>query len=362
MKTLLDSPNSHWKKLLSIYQKIEISDEFINCADAQLTPLFEKETGIKVVDKIRLAWDEELVTYQKAPISKLNAKLWLKYGFNSVNIIWKSASGRIYELKDSDIDCHDIQFWFEGLDPVLCKQLWKPKWSLITFEDIYINNFASKHNLQLSKKFAQCMNKQLSASFVRLIGLNIDKEISLAWEEEGFSYTKGEISSLASQLYIHHNWNPVNILWKSKSSRIYDISDNDIDNRDIEFWFENLDIQMIQKQVYKKGTLPFRLKDLTYELNVGNFGINCQLDMKIKGEDVLSIDSYTRSIDRFIIIYNETSEKHNRNNGVIHNWSHNLESDVVIYEIDLGSTGADFMKKLLNHLSKMNCFEKVNIS
>lgn len=256
MKTLLETPNSPWKKLLPIYQKLEISEEFINCADLQLTPIFENLTGIKVVDKIRLAWDEEPVKYEKDLTSRLSAKLWLKYGFNKVNIVWNSISGRIYELDDLKIDCDDIKFWFEGLNPELCIHYWKPKWSLITFKDIYIASFLKNHNLQLSASFVQCMDMQLSLNFTKLTGVNIDKEINLSWETEDFFYTKSELSSFASKLYVHHNWNPINIVWKSKSGRIYEFFDEDIDNNDIIFRFENLDILLIQDQVYKKGTLP----------------------------------------------------------------------------------------------------------
>lgn len=45
MSTLLEDP---WKHLFKLYFNQEISDAFLNCAEAQLTQIFEKETGIEV--------------------------------------------------------------------------------------------------------------------------------------------------------------------------------------------------------------------------------------------------------------------------------------------------------------------------
>lgn len=152
MYKLLESPNSLWKKLFMMFYKIELTEEFINCADNQLTLLFEQLTGIKTIWPIRLSWSSEReLGYEKGIVSKISAQLSLKYGFNQVAIKWKSNSGRIYLLHDTDIDCNDIKFWFEGLDPALCQHYWKPKWTLITFKDNYIEALKKKSDLHFQQ-------------------------------------------------------------------------------------------------------------------------------------------------------------------------------------------------------------------
>lgn len=45
-----------------------------------------------------------------------------------------------------------------------------------------------------------------------------------------------------------------------------------------------------------------------------------------------------------------------------HDWKKRAEDSKLIYDIDTGSAGAPFLKKLLVYLSKMNCFSKVEVS
>lgn len=207
------------------------------------------------------------------------------------------------------------------------------------------------------------MDQQLSTLFTQLTGIKPSKEISLIYvEENSFKYTRDNISSFTSQLYIKHNWDPIIIMWKSNSGKVYGVEQDDIDCNDIVFWFHDLDVPLIHKQVYGNGVLPFKLQNLTYELRVENFSINCQIELLLKKDAMEIAETQIVSIDRFIDNYNEKSERHGRKDGVVHNWTRDISDNILTYELDLGSTGAGFMKKLLKYFSSMKCFEQVYIS
>ena len=55
----------------------------------------------------------------------------INYKLTKVTILWKSKSGRIYDLADTDIDCNDIELWFDKLDPLLCQKQMFPKEELV---------------------------------------------------------------------------------------------------------------------------------------------------------------------------------------------------------------------------------------
>jgi len=106
---------------------LKTSQEFINCADNQLTEIFIRETGLKPSKNVNLALTQH---YLGAPIysdymkedrrslgRKLMICLYVNHNWNPITIFWKSKSGtRDYKLHDTDIDTNDIEFSFEKLD------------------------------------------------------------------------------------------------------------------------------------------------------------------------------------------------------------------------------------------------------
>lgn len=67
-------------------------------------------------------------------------------------------------------------------------------------------------------------------------------------------------------------------------------------------------------------------------------------------------------IDKMMDEFNNASLKKDRKDGIVHNWKRRVEDNNLLYDIDTGSAGMVFLKKLLQHLSKLNCFYKVEVS
>ncbi len=116
MNTLFGNPSSTVDRFKMEYD-IDISEEFVACADKQLTNLFELKTGLKFSKNLCISWvGKDIFIYDKGEISKLSFYLYVNDNWNKIFILWKSKSGRIYLLNDKDIDCDDIEFSFEHLD------------------------------------------------------------------------------------------------------------------------------------------------------------------------------------------------------------------------------------------------------
>lgn len=223
-------------------------------------------------------------------------------------------------------------------------------------------DFKNRYNKMISIEFANCADVQLTRLFELKTAIKINKQISIATRPEwDFFVEIGNVSKVALSIYVNHNWNDVTVLWKSKSGLIYQLEDSDIDCDDIEFWFEELDVALIHRQMYPNVKLPFKLKDLSYELVVTRINMDCTMEMQLKKDNLNEAESVNNKIDAFIAAFNEKSEKKDRVNGVIHQWKSTINGDKIVYDIDLGSTGPYFFKKLLPYLSLLNCFTEVEL-
>jgi hypothetical protein len=228
---------------------------------------------------------------------------------------------------------------------------------------IVIDQFKRTFNVPVSEQFVRCADTQLTELFTRISGLRAGKNLSfsITTDDNDLHYIKDNVSKIDLKLYVNHNWNPIKITWKSKSGRIYNYDDTDIDCADIEFSFEGLDIALYQKQMYPKDPLPFKLKGLSYELVVERLNVNSTINMELRKDAAIDTDSVIRQIADFINDYNTKSEKKDRKYGVVHNAKFSFENGQIKCDIDFGSAGVSFLKKLLQAISEMNHFAKVVI-
>jgi len=236
---------------------------------------------------------------------------------------------------------------------------------LFVHEHIHIESFKINYNLDISPSFISCANTQLTDLFVQQTGLSsFGKNLCMAWEDsETFKYEKGKESKLSFQLFVNHNWNPFSVCWKSKSGKIYDINDSNIDYNDIEFWFEGLNPMLYHQQLYPNEQLPFKLKDLSYELVVVRLNMNASLFVTFKEATLLATKEQLEKIDILIQKFiNKPIRWGKGGAGVVHNFKRKqVDANQWEYEIDTGSAGIYFFKKLLPLLSELNCLAKVEI-
>jgi hypothetical protein len=224
---------------------------------------------------------------------------------------------------------------------------------------VYLNRY-SREGFEVSIKFLECADYQLRIAFEKQTGIKMNINTCFCPPLKlTLNYVSAEVSEACYNFFVSHNYFHVKIKWKSKSGRIYKFEDEDIDCDDVEFWFDDLDATLVHKYLYLKVTLPFKLKDLTYNLVVTRINMECNLEMVLK--ENLEHELVTKQIDDFIADFNHKSEKKVRKDGVVHNWKIEFINDKLIYELDLGSTGVSFIKKLLTFLNKLNTFETVEL-
>lgn len=108
-------------------EQIILSEQFVKCADSQLRDDLETKSKLKVSKRVQMGILPlgPLIVDLASGISKIPYSIWIANHSNPVEVAWKSKSGMVYTMGDSDIDCNDIEFWFEGIDPALyLKQLY----------------------------------------------------------------------------------------------------------------------------------------------------------------------------------------------------------------------------------------------
>lgn len=230
--------------------------------------------------------------------------------------------------------------------------------------ELVVESFEFKFKIKISIEFVECMDRQLTESFIKKTSLPINKDVSITLpSSESFYYEKGIVSKLPFYVYINHNWNPIIVAWKSKSGKIYDIADTDINEQDIEFWFEGLDPLLYHKQLFPNEVLPFKLKNLSYQLTIHRLNKEADLVLQYqsKTNTEQNIENITLSIQQWLENFNQNSIKEDRKYGVVYSWNFVIEHATITYSIDFGSTGIYFLKQFLQFLSSLNCFKEVII-
>ncbi len=226
----------------------------------------------------------------------------------------------------------------------------------------HLNNFVQKEfGFKFSRRFLEIAEVQLPHFFEVFTGIKPNKHTSIAtFESSVFVNTETGVSAIAATIYINHNWNPITVAWQSLSGKIYKTDDEEIDEKDIVFFLDRVDAALYYKQLYPKATLPFNLKNLSYDLIVERLNMDFTLLLSLKEDADFNIQSFTENFSSMIEKLNIASEKNDYKNGVVHNITkiEQLGNSVEIC-IDMGSASFYFLKRILTFLSTTFYFKKV---
>jgi hypothetical protein len=234
--------------------------------------------------------------------------------------------------------------------------------SLFPYPDVYIEQFEKRHAMTISKEFVSCADEQLTNSFEHSSGMRVNRLIEVGWAHEtAFFYIKGPVSRLASLLWVNNQTSEIYICWKTYSGTVIEPGDRKMDCSDLVFWFEKMDPLLYHRQLFPSYVLPFKLDGLSYELDIKRLNISCMVIMTTIQNDKEKTAHLSAQIDEFIDSFNAASVKKDRKNGVVHSWKSEVRADQLIYEIDMGSAGSGFLKKILLFLSGLGAFKKIEI-
>ena len=87
-------------------QQIILSEQFVRCAAKQLRADLETKSKLKVSKRVQMGASPKgpLIVDLASGISKIPYSIWIANHSNPVVVAWKSKSGRVYTMGDTDID------------------------------------------------------------------------------------------------------------------------------------------------------------------------------------------------------------------------------------------------------------------
>ncbi len=224
-----------------------------------------------------------------------------------------------------------------------------------------IDFYKREYQIEISEEFFKIADPQLRIDFESKTGLKINRHISMASPVDGVVTVENGISSVEFKIYVNHNWPFVKIKWASKSGKIYQTNDANIDPEDIQFWFEGIDAKLFHEMMFPNEQFPFKLKDLSFDLALIRLCQDACVSMQLV-DGMENKDGIISAINDFIAQYNEKSEKAKRFVGVVHSWNTSFTNEsTILLKMDLGSAHIIFYKHLLKFLSAKNCFKRIEI-
>lgn len=226
------------------------------------------------------------------------------------------------------------------------------------------------YGIKVSLGYLECLEHHLTRDFTLKTGIEPTFKVARLYTPTGeWGFPKldvqyGEVSTCTQSLHVGKGNNALStyftIAWRAKSGRVYHISDEDFNKEDVEMWFADLDVAWVHERIYPKAINLFRIKNLTYELSVYNLSENIDIHFHFKEQAIDVMRQTEHQIDEYIDQFNTRSEQKSRKDGVVHNWrTEQVGATEMVYHIDMGSAGYQFLKGLFKQLSSMACFTKV---
>lgn len=220
----------------------------------------------------------------------------------------------------------------------------------------------NRYGVYFSNKFCCYFADYVERTMLTECNLKPSYKVSLsAFKQENDKpmYESGPVSVLNIAISILPMFtDDLRFCWKSKTGKIIKITDEDFDEEDLECWIEGLKPKLYWEQAYsKKADHPFIIKNLPYELDVVDYGIEMSVAIYLNNAD--NAKSLATAVGDLIDNYNNKSLLKDREDGIVHNASYDIQDSIINYRIDLGSAGLGFIKKVLRLLTKYKEVEKV---
>jgi hypothetical protein len=170
------------------------------------------------------------------------------------------------------------------------------------------------------------------------------------------------ISELQAGIGIHHYGSKATIKWSSKSGKIIRPSDLEIDETDVEMWFDDLDVAQILRDYASMHRKPdIDVSPYRYEIVFDSFfWEGLYFVVTLETVEALQKENVIHLLDKFVKDWNEKSESRGRSKGLIHNSGcEKITETGFVYYFDMGSASFDALRQLLQTLNNAGCVKKV---
>ena len=223
--------------------------------------------------------------------------------------------------------------------------------------------------LSLSPSVMSIMDKQLIEDFSNKTQINnfTEREIYLDYglHKIAIDPTAMEgkfVVELVMQVFSCPN---ATIAWKKTTDNPIDLSKDEINETDILFWSEDLDIEQIQDHYFWiQPRIGFKHKKLSYRFEYEFFtNDSIYLKIKFKSDKTSDIKDTIQLIDDIIGNHNDKSLARGRRYGLIHNGTPTFVADSYLeYYIDAGSAIDKPFKDMIEKISDMGLVESLIMS
>lgn len=235
----------------------------------------------------------------------------------------------------------------------------------------YIWNFKQKFGDEsISDSFVEVMVNQLCKYFLEKTGIDMSKSkgkigfVPRTLSSLGFRVEEN-IGRLEGHLICFYTEVGGAINWKAHDGSIIHPHDQ-VDEKNIEFWFEDLDVEWAKRE-WKLYSAPpklgFPLQPFHYKVLVDHFNEHFYLLISFKENNEDVVKSTLQILNKLLNNWNEASLEKNRRLGIAHNWNEEkVTPNYLKFYIDYGSAHEKLLKQILETLNDLEGIEKVTIT
>lgn len=223
----------------------------------------------------------------------------------------------------------------------------------------------------ISNSFAISMCKRLDDDFYNKTGIRISKSKGRVnfgpffIKDLGYSF-EDNVGVLKGNLGIEALIVGYDIKWRSKPEGKIIYPYDEIEEEEVEFWFDRVFVDTAKKKWVEIQTpikLGIELNPLNYILNVENFTEHFYLVLNFYSLNDYLIDESERILNVTLRKWNEKSLGKDWELGVVHDYGvHRRDGTCLVYYIDGGSASNLLLKLILEMLNRVNQLEKVTIT
>lgn len=244
---------------------------------------------------------------------------------------------------------------------------------LSLYQEAYIRSFSNycKTEPENIEIMARCIGHNLPSLVEEITGININKppyailsinfdfdcpEINYS-EANGINWMKFEVLT-----YVKVTGHLI-LCFQHKDGRKLDYFSKDFDCNDVKFWIKEFPLKEFFDIYYSQPRkLPFKLPKLNYELEF--FGLvseHISISIELIDFSSSNVKICEQLIEDKLKKYNKKSIANDYKFGVVHNFSFEIEGNIILVHIDFGSASLSLLKEILITLNIKDFIKKVII-
>lgn len=241
------------------------------------------------------------------------------------------------------------------------------------YQSVYIDWFAiyCKTEPENVKIMAYCIGHNVPILVEEITGININKPpylvLSINFDFDNPEIYYSELDGI--------NWMKFEVLtyvtvtghlilcFQHKDGRILDYFSKDFDCNDVKFWIKEFPLKEFFDIYYSQPRkLPFKLPKLNYELEF--FGLvseHISISIELIDFSSSNVKICEQLIEDKLKDYNKKSIANEYKFGVVHNFSFEIEGNIILVHIDFGSASLSLLKEILMAINNKDFIKKVTI-